>query len=149
MAKKFNFRLESVLKIRTEKVEETKNSLNVAVRNRYEKENEILTLTGEKKHFLAEPQIVLKASDMQATKDYMSSIDRQLEIKENEKIKLIEIEKYRLEKLNEALKEEKVIVKLKEKKLTEHQQKVNREETNFLDEVGTNQFISKFKLNNK
>ena len=143
MAKKFKFRLEPVLKIRTEKVEETKKNLNIAVRSRYEKENEISNLNNIKKQFLAEPQVITKAADMQTAKDYVNNVDMQLQKKEEEKIKLLEIENQRREKLNEALKEEKVIVKLKEKKIAEHQQQINKEETDFLDEVGTNQFIKK------
>jgi flagellar FliJ protein len=149
MAKKFNFRLEPILKIRTEKVEETKKSLSTAIRSRYEKEDEISNLNNQKKQFLTEPQITSKASDMQATKDYVNNMDGQLQKKEDEKIKLLEIENHRRERLNEALIEEKVIVKLKEKKITEHQQQIDKEEKLFLDEVGTNQFITKLRQNKK
>ena len=85
---------------------------------------------------------------MQTTKDYMKNMDTQLKKKEIEKIKLLEIENKRREILNEALKEEKVIVKLKEKKIAEHQEKINKEEKDFLDEIGTIQFITKTRQDN-
>ncbi len=141
MPKKFKFKLEPILKIKTEKIEESKNSLNAAVRNRYEKENEIEKLNDTKKNFLSEKQITLKAADMQASNDYIANINGQVQKKENEKAKLLEIENHRRHQLNEAMKEEKVIIKLKEKKTAEHQKELNREESNFLDEIGTNQYV--------
>jgi len=141
MAKKFKFKLEPVLKIKTEKVLESKHSLNIAVRSRYEKENQIETLNEVKKDFLHSPQVTTKAADMQASKDYTNNINFQLQKAENEKIKLLNIEAQRRDRLNEALKEEKVIVKLKEKKIEEHQKILNKEETNFLDEIGNNKYI--------
>jgi flagellar FliJ protein len=145
MAKKFKFRLDPILKIRSEKVEKTKNFLNIAVRNRYEKEYEIEKLNNVKKEFLSKQQTYTKAVEMQTAKDYVNNIDMQLKKKDKEKEKLLEIEEQRRNQLNEALQEEKVIVKLKEKKLTEYQQQLYKEETNFLDEIGTNQFINNFK----
>jgi len=141
MPKKFKFKLEPILKIKTKKVEESKNSLNIVVRSRYEKENEIETLNEVKKDFISCPQITTKAADMQAVKDYVNNINFQIQKKENEKIKLLEIESHRRDRLNEAMKEEKVVVKLKEKKIEEYQKELNREESSFLDEVGTNQYI--------
>lgn len=146
MAKKFRFKLEPILKIRTEKVEETKSILHTAMRNRYDKETEIEELNEVKKDFLSEPQIITKASDMQASKDYVNNMDWQLQKKEEEKIKLLEIENHRRDELNDALKEEKVIIKLKEKKIEEHQKILKKEEDDFLDEVGKNQYLRDKKL---
>jgi len=145
MAKKFKFRLEPILKIRTENVEEAKTSLNIAVRNRYEKEYEIENINNIKKEFLAEEQITSKAADMQASKDYMHNMDTQLIKKEDEKEKLMQIENQKREVLNEALKEEKVIINLKEKKLAEYQKELSKEEANFLDEIATSRYIKDMK----
>jgi len=145
MAKKFKFRLEPILKIRTEKVEEAKTSLHTAVRFRYEKEYEIENLTNIKKEFLNESPITYKAADMQASKDYVNNMDSQLQTKEEEKIRLLEIENQRRDVLNEALKEEKVITNLKEKKIEEYKEQLKREEANFLDEIGTNRYIKNMK----
>ena len=147
MAKKFKFKLEPILNIRTENVEEAKTSLYTAVRSRYKKEYEIENLNNIKEEFLNEPQITSKAADMQVYKDYVNNIDWQLQKKEEEKIKLLEIENQKREVLNEALKEEKVIIKLKEKKIEEHQKQLNKEEANFLDEIGTNRYIKNMKDN--
>ena len=141
MAKKFRFRLETVLKIRTEKTEEAKNALNIALRNRYEKEMEIETLKKNKKEQLKKQTVTSKAQDMQTIKDYIVNLDNQIEYKEKEKEKLIEIENVRRTELNESMKEEKIIAKLKEKKFAEHNLELKREEDNFLNEIATQQYI--------
>ena len=143
MAKKFRFRLESVLKIRAEKTEEAKNALNIALRNRYEKEMEIESLQNLKNAEFEKQSVIKKAQEMQIIKDYIVNLDNQIEQKEKEKLKLIEIENVRRTELNEAMKEEKIIAKLKEKKLDEHNLELKREEENFLNEIGTQQFIRK------
>ncbi|MDR0926944.1 MAG: flagellar export protein FliJ [Ignavibacteria bacterium] len=143
MAKKFRFRLESILKIRGDKVEETKNALNIALRYRYEKEAEIDDLQQTKQVALSKPITISKASDMQSHRDYINGIDATVTLREQEKTKLIEIENSRRSRLNEAMKEEKVIAKLKEKKLEEYKMDLAREETNFLDEIATQQFFKK------
>ena len=141
MAKKFRFRLEAVLKIRTEAVKEAKNSLNVALRHRYEKEMEIENLQQVKNEQLTQQMNSSKAKNMQTIKDYIVNLDNQILQKEKEK--LIEIENVRRERLNEAMKEEKVIEKLKEKKIAEHELELKREETNFLNEIATQQYMKK------
>jgi flagellar FliJ protein len=143
MAKKFRFRLESILNLRSEKVDEAKNDLNVAIRYRNEKEDEIENLSNQKQQKLNEQNKFKKAQDMQALKDHINSIDYSIEKKNKEKEKLIEIENARRLRLNEAMKEEKVIMKLKEKKIEEHQHELLREETNFLDDIATQQYIKK------
>ena len=145
MAKKFKFRLETLLKIRTEAVEEAKNSLNVALRYRYEKERQIDELKNTKQEQLQKRLNVTRAQDMQILKDHINSLDAQIEKEEIEKQKLIEIENVRRMRLNEAMKEEKVILKLKEKKLQEHEKELKREETNFLDEIASLQYSKKLR----
>ena len=143
MAKKFRFRLEALLKIRADAVKEAKNSLNIALRYRYEKERQIENLKNVKQEQLEKRLNVSKAQDMQILKDHINSIDNQIANEELEKQKLIEIENARRMRLNEAMKEEKVILKLKEKKLQEHEQELKREETNFLDEIASQQYMKK------
>jgi len=143
MAKKFRFRLETILKIRTEKTKEAKTAMNIALRNRYEKETEIETLQNIKKEQLKKQTVISKAQDMQTIKDYIANLDNQIEYKEKEKEKLIEIENVRRTELNEAMKEEKIIAKLKEKKLEKHKSDVKIEEDNFLNEVAIQQYIRK------
>jgi flagellar FliJ protein len=145
MAKKFKFKLESVLKLRSEKVDEAKNSFKTIMQYRYAKEEEIATLQNTKQDFLTQQHNITKASDMQANKDYVKNLDAQVEKKEVELEKIIEIENERRKRLNEAIKEEKIILKLKEKKYEEYKQELNKEETKFLDEIATNKFIKKSK----
>ena len=143
MAKRFRFKLEPILKMRTEKTKEAKNALSIALRNRYKKEMEIDTLQNTKKEQLEKQLKTSKAQDMQIIKDYIINLDNQIEHKKREKEKLVEIENMRLYELNEAMKEEKIITKLREKKLEKHKLELKREEDNFLNEVATQQYIKK------
>lgn len=145
MAKKFRFRLESVLKLRTDNVNDAKNALMVVLQQRYNKEEEIKNLQTLKQDFLAQQMLAKTAADMQANKDYIRNLDAQVEIKEKEKEKIIEIENEKRRLLNEAVKEEKVLLKLKEKKYEEYQQELGKEETKFLDEIASNKFIKNMK----
>jgi flagellar FliJ protein len=145
MAKKFKFRLEAILKLRTEKVDEAKNSLKAILQYRYAKEEEIATLQNNKQEFLTTQHNISKASDMQANKDYVKNLDAQIQKKEIEKEKILEIENERRKRLAEAVKEEKIILKLKEKKYEEYKQELNKEETKFIDEIATKKFIQKKK----
>lgn len=145
MAKKFRFRLESVLKLRTDNVNDAKNALMVVLQQRYNKEEEIKNLQTLKQDFLVQQMLAKTAADMQANKDYIRNLDAQVEIKEKEKEKIIEIENEKRRLLNEAVKEEKVLLKLKEKKYEEYQQELGKEETKFLDEIASNKFIKNMK----
>jgi flagellar FliJ protein len=147
MAKKFKFRLETILKLRTEKVEESKASLNIAVQHRNAKETEIETLRQHKTAQINSPQTTAKAADMQVLRDYINALDNDIVKKEKEKTKLVEIENARRDRLNEAMQQEKVVLKLKEKKLNEYNLQVQREENNFMDEIATEQYIRKLDNN--
>lgn len=145
MAKKFRFRLQSILEIRQNKVDEDKNALNVAIRFRNVKEEEIERVRAEKTNSMNWAENTTNALSMQAMKDYWNSLDAQIAKKEREKIKLIEIEDARRERLRESMKEEKVIARLKEKAKEEHRKALDKEEANFLDEVATQQYFRKEK----
>ena len=142
MAKKFIFRLEPVLKIRTEKVNEAKNSLRNILQFRYQKEDEIEALTNTKNEFMDAKQQTINAATMQANKDYMQNLNAQIVKKEQEKVKIIEIENERRDRLAESVKDEKILLKLKEKKETEYLKEIAAEETKFLDEVATTRYIN-------
>lgn len=143
MAKKFRFRLETVLKIKTEKVEEAKKQLQMAINLRYAKEREIAELVEQKQKECNRAYSKVKASEMQTAKDHINYLENLIIAEEKEKEKLIKIEDRRRIELNEAMKEEKIILKLKEKKLEEYNKDLALEETNFLNEIATQQHIKK------
>jgi len=144
MAKKFNFRLQTLLNLRSEQVKSAKDALNLALRDRYIQENIINSLVEKKNIQLQQRQVeTTKAIQMQAVWDYISALEREILTEKKKLAELIKIENNCRKKLNLALKEEKVLLKLREKKIQEHMQIVQREETNFLDEIGTQIYLRK------
>ena len=144
MAKKFNFRLQTLLNLRSEQVKSAKDALNLALRDRYIQENIINSLVEKKNIQLQQRQVeTTKAIQMQGVWDYISALEREILTEKKKLAELIKIENNCRKKLNLALKEEKVLLKLREKKIQEHMQIVQREETNFLDEIGTQIYLRK------
>ncbi len=141
MAKKFNFRLQTVLNLRSEKVKEAKDALNIALLNKYQQIEIIDSLIVEKKIQMQQQDKSVKASQMQALRDHIVSLEQEILRAESILKDLIKIETKCREKLSTALQEEKVLLKLQERKILEHKQNLQREETIFLDEVGTQLYI--------
>ncbi len=142
MAKKFKFRLETVLNIKTKKVDEAKNELYKILSVRYEKEKYIADLESTKNQELKKSrETSLKAQEMQMFKDYINTINYNIQKAYKELEKVIEIENIKRNELNEALREEKALTKLKNKKLEEHKKELKTEETNFLNEIGNQIYL--------
>ncbi len=142
MAKKFTFRLEPVLKLKTHKVQIALDSLNQAVRLRNEKEQMIIMQSDNRSNLIDLGVKSNKAGDIQAIFHHRDFIDNEIKKLEEEKKRIIEIENIRRTKLTNAMKEEKVLEKLKEKKQIIHQDEINKEEGKFLDEIAINTHIN-------
>ncbi|GAB1372943.1 flagellar export protein FliJ [Candidatus Kapaibacterium sp.] len=138
MSKKFNFKLEPVLKFRTEKVNRAKDSLSQAMRLRLDKEKQIQNTLDLKKEMFGDGKKSVKASDLHAVKSYIDNLDNEISKLENEKLQILEIENLRRQKLTVAMKDEKVLEKLKEKKLDFYNEEQKKEDTKFLDEISIN-----------
>jgi len=136
MAKKFNFRYESILKIRSEKVTQAQESLNQVVKVRIDKEKVISEFKDYKDNLIVNNGISAKASDFQNRYYHKQFIDSEITKLENEKKQIIEIENLRRSNLSSAMKDEKIMEKLKDKNVLSHKEDVKREESKFLDEVG-------------
>ncbi|HRP02585.1 MAG TPA: flagellar FliJ family protein [Candidatus Kapabacteria bacterium] len=139
MAKKFNFRFETVLKLRAEKVTQAQESLNQVVKVRIEKEKTIEDYKNYKLHINNTVLKTTKASDLQNSIHHKQYIESEILRLEKEKLQIIEIEKLRRNKLTVAMKDEKVMEKLKDKKINQHNEDIRLEESKFFDEVGINQ----------
>lgn len=138
MAKKFDFRLQSVLNLRSYKVDEAKNALNLDMKSRLQKEEAIIETNSRKSELFRMQSNFQKASDFQAKFNHINHLEFEINQLEKEKVRMQEIEKLRRGHLTKALKEEKVLVKLKEKKLESHNYEIEREETKSLDEIANN-----------
>ncbi len=140
MAKKFSFRLEPLLKLRSHKVSDAKDSLAMVLRVRYGKDELIKEKSDYKNNLLQNKYSSSKAADMQTRIAHKSLIEKEIEKAKKEREQLLEIESVRRYKLNEAMKEEKILQKLKEKKIEQYNYEVNLEENSFIDEIAVSRF---------
>lgn len=139
MAKKFDFRYESILKLRAEKVTQAQESLNQVVRVRNEKEQSIQDYKNYKENINLIEEKSTKAAELQNKIYHKQHIENEIKRLEKEKEQILEIEKLRRNKLTVAMKDEKVMEKLKDKKIIQHLDDIKHEESKFFDEVGINQ----------
>jgi len=137
MAKKFQFRLESLLRIRTHKVEEAKEALNEIIQARLKKKREIQEREEQIQaaHAHRGGKSSRPVGELQAVWHHVESLRDQIKMLEQEYSQLGEIETLRREILSEAMKKEKVLEKLKEKKQVQHGADIAREEQLFLDDI--------------
>lgn len=141
MAKKFSFRLDPVLKLRSHKVNQEKEALGFVVGRRTMKEIQINRQEEYKSGLLRKKQHSTKAIDLQARSYHIHFVNEEIKKLEHEKEELIEIEGLRRQKLSAAMRDEKVLVRLREKKQIAHQEETGREETIHLDEIARNRHI--------
>ncbi len=144
--KKFSFRLDPVLRLREHKVREEKEAFGQAVSSRLSKEEQIRLKKEYQGKILKMKAISGKAENIQAIYHHSIFIKDEIKMLEHERSQLIEIESARRIKLTEAMKNEKIITKLKEKKKDDYNIENNREETSNLDEIARNSRNDEFKL---
>lgn len=135
MAKKFNFTLDTVLKLRYQQVEEAKVSLNQAVRIRLEKEENIKQHLQQIDAVRAEKKQHFKADSYQTTENHIKFLSKEINKIKKEVDDILKIERIRKEKLNEAMKNEKILSKLKVKKFDQHKGEILKEENSMMDEI--------------
>ena len=141
MAKKFNFRLDPILKIKEFEVKEAKNDLTQVFIQRQEKERMIEEHQIYRKELSKSTKGKTPAANLQTKLYHKSFIENEISKLEIEKIELLGIEKIKRDKLTEAMKEEKILTRLKQKKKNQYLYEINREETINLDEIARNVFL--------
>jgi flagellar export protein FliJ len=143
MAKKFNFKLDTVLRLRSDKTEEAKTELQLIIRKRIEKE----LLIDEEYTRLANHNTTRnehkKLEQIQAFYYHKEFINQEIKKLKMELDNLLDIESLKRIKYNEALKEEKVLLKLKEKKKSEFIAEIEHKEQLELDEIAIRQYTNK------
>lgn len=142
MAKRFKFRLDQVLNIRSHKVKQAKDALMDIISLRIQKEAEIEA----KMQYLESLMKPAKgghtlASDLQTLLNHKAFIKQEIKNLNIEKQRIIEIEELKRLRLNEAMKEERVLSKLKDRKMLEHNEAQNKEETYILNEIAINRHM--------
>jgi len=134
MAKKFKFKLESFLKLKSFNVTKAEDALNKILILKYEKEVEIVSLYDEISELNNNPkkQTIIDLQSRFHRKIFLE--DRIVQIK-YEITKIVEIENFKRKELQEAMKDEKILEKLKEKKQVEFKFEMGKEEDLALDEI--------------
>ncbi len=135
MAKKFSYRLESLLQLRQQSTRIAKTEYSVAASERSSKEKQISDLVDYKTELNAVELQSLKISDIINLQSHKQSIVELTKQFEDQKNILLEKERVKHQKYFIALQEEKVLTKLKDKKIEEHSRKFNKEEQIELDEI--------------
>ncbi|ROL59563.1 hypothetical protein D9V87_04795 [Bacteroidetes/Chlorobi group bacterium MS-B_bin-24] len=143
MAKKFSYRLETFLNLKTFKVKEIEENIQKVLYYRTQTEEEIrknqeyLAMLNNNRngHF--------KAIEIQALNYHKEAVKDEIENLRSQLARIIEIENILRQRLVEAMKEEKVLQKLKERQFEAYMYEVNREETKLLDEITVQKEIRK------
>lgn len=143
MAKKFQYRLESLLNIKAQKVKEIEEAIAKILYFRSETEKEIAE---QQEYLLAQFQTkngYTTALEVQAHQNHREFIQEEIAKLRQQLQRIIEIEMIYRKRLTEAIKEEKVLEKLKERKFNEYNKEVKKEETKLLDEISITKEIRK------
>ncbi len=135
MAKKFKFRLDPLLKLKSHKVERAKEMLSEISHLRFTKEDERERSIAYLEEMMKQHKKSGNVLQMQAASYHNAFIRSQIEKLAKEIEKLKEIENIRRMQLNKAMQEEKVLSKLREKKKLSHQHEILKEENAFMDEI--------------
>jgi len=138
MAKRFIFELESALRLKTYAVQQSKDHLAQII----EQINDVNSSISE----LQNEVTILQESNTQLGKQsadslfhqwqYQTSIIQKITTFEKKLIQLNEIASVRQKALIIATQDEKIFLQLKEKKILAHKIHLDKEEQNFLDEIG-------------
>lgn len=143
MAKKFIYRLESLLNLKSFKVKEIEESIQKVLLYRNQTESEIAknenylaTLNGQRYG-------AFKAIEIQALNYHKEYVKEEIRELREQLARIIEIENIFRMKLAEAMKEEKVLQKLKERDYEDYKMLINKEESKLLDEISIQKEIRK------
>jgi flagellar protein FliJ len=143
MAKKFNFRLDPVLKVRSYKVKEAKEDLGKTVSERVKAELEIESKQEYLNNFMQSQKGKISALDLQAHWNHKAYVEGEISNLSEERSNLLMQEDKKRTILEKAMVKEKVISKLKERRKFEYEDTINKEEVKEMDEITRN--MNRFK----
>ncbi len=135
MAKKFNFRLNPVLKLRTHEVDQAKQQWGEAAKNRSDKEDIIIVKQQYYNEFVSAAVKSSKVNIIQAKFYHREFLQDEMKRLEKERVRLAEIEEMKKDYLSQSMKKEKILEKLKEKRKSIHNEEVLKEEIKVMDEI--------------
>lgn len=136
MAKKFTFRLNPLLNLRKQNTQISKQELAHAIIDRVKKEIQIDEVHQQQTQLNQATIEKMQLHELQAMVNHKRALSNELQKLSTERNALLEREQIKQMKYNSALQEEKILLKLKEKKEIEHKQSLDKEEQKDLDEIG-------------
>ncbi len=148
MAKKFDFRLDSVLRLNTHKVKIAEESLMEIVNIRTAKERREEELTLYLAGLRAREFKSANAGELQAHYYHIASIETQVKELRKEIGQILELENLKRMKLTEAMKEERIMEKLKEKKYEEYVRENEADDIKNLNEIASTRHYKTRKTEN-
>ncbi len=139
--KKFNFKFESILNVRSHKVNLAKEDLAKVIKEKVKRLDIINT-------YLIEIDDLLKRQSydvlfLQARNERIEHLKRLIANIEREIKNIEEIENVRRKKLADLLKDEKIMEKLKEKDFELFKEEYKKQENNFIDEIANQRAFKK------
>lgn len=147
MAKKFYYQLESLLNIKAYKVKEIEESIAKILYFRTQTENEISKQQEYLRTLLRSKNGHTTALEIQTRQHHSKFVEEEIAKLRQQLERIIEIEMILRQRLTQAMKEEKVLEKLKERKLNEYNEEIKKEETKTLDEISIHKEVRK--INNQ
>lgn len=132
--KKFNFTLESVLKLKSHKVDDAKNDLGRVV-SEINKRNSEIDQHRKEIGALLNDETGNSIAFMQARFHRIQTLESEINRLYDEINQLREIENVKRDKLKEAKREEMTYEKLKEKQFNEFKEELKKDESAFIDEI--------------
>jgi len=139
--KKFNFRLESVLKLRKFKTDNANLELQKVLAEKVERLNSIVEYGTEVKNLNKnDPNNGKKIFSLQTNYHRKRFIEQEIKRLESEILNIEEIESQKRNNLAEFLKGQKALEKYKEKKYEEYKYLINKEENELIEEIALRKF---------
>ena len=139
--KKFQFNLESVLKVREREEKLSLQEFERARRDVIELKQYLAKLEQERNEVKTQPEQLCSITDVENTHYYFQDIKRQIAEKQDDLMRLNNIMEERRQALAAKSKDRKVLENLKEKSFAEWQQEFRRVEQNNMDEIAVTRFI--------
>lgn len=134
MAKRFQFRLESLYKFRQQKTDTARVALGQVALAKQEKLREI-AVKNEYLESILTNSTRAKAFELQAKVTHIQTVKDEIKQLETELRNIEEIEALRRNELTRTMRDERVLEKLRDKKIVEHSEQIKIEEQNQLDEI--------------
>lgn len=142
MAKKFQFKLEAVKKLRAHKADVSKNGFLKVSAMRIAQDDAIRQVLDIRRDMLEAPTRGTTLDEQLQKRSYIKLLDKKLEKMSKERQRLSEIEEIKRREYTSKLKDHEAIKIVRDKQEASHRRELNREENNQMEEIALGRFVS-------